>query len=84
MRHLAAVAVPDLIRWAAQIDDEIGLDDVAATLRAAAGDPAADVVAIVHRVRGGAAACDGCVGRRRCSYHEGWNDVLDLLEEAFS
>jgi hypothetical protein len=84
MRHLAAVAVPDLIRWAAQIDDEIGLDEVAAMLRAAGSDPGADVVAIIHRVRDSAATCDGCAGRRRCSYHEGWNDVLDLLEEAFS
>lgn len=84
MRHLAAVAVPDLIRWAAQIDDEIGLDEVAAMLRAVGSDPDSDVAEITHRVRDSAVACDGCVGRRRCSYHEGWNDALDLIEEAFS
>jgi hypothetical protein len=77
--HLAAVPVPDLLRWASQVHDEVGLDDVADGLRAAAEDPDLDVFETLHRVR--AAGSAHCGPRNRCSYHEGWHDALDLLED---
>jgi hypothetical protein len=79
--HLATVPVADLLRWAAQIDDEIGLDDVAGSLRAAANDPDADLLEALRHVRGAGEGCTHCHNRHKCTYHEGWHDALDLLED---
>jgi hypothetical protein len=46
--HLATVPVADLLRWASQVHDEVGLDDVADGLRAAAEDPDLDVFETLH------------------------------------
>jgi hypothetical protein len=76
------VPVEDLLRWADDIDDEIGLDQVAAELRIHASCPTGDLDDIVRRVRAaGVASGCGCQGRFRCSYHEGWQDALDALED---
>ena len=80
--HAAIVPVADLLAWARQVDDEIDLDGVSAALRALANDPDADLVAAMQRARAaGATGEPGCSPRHRCSYHEGWDDALDCVED---
>lgn len=82
MTHAVSVLVSDLLLWARLIDDEIDLDGVSAALRAAAACPTGDLDDVVGRVRAaGVATGCGCHGRFRCSYHEGWGDALDRIEE---
>jgi hypothetical protein len=78
--HVAIVPVADLISWACKIDDEIDLDGVSAALRGAANDPDADLVAAVQRARA-EGACTTGRPPLRCSYHEGWHDALDFVED---
>lgn len=55
MTYTTVVPVPDLLRWARLIDDEEGLDEASAELRALAACPTGDIADIVARVR-----AEGC------------------------
>ncbi|MGC8489833.1 MAG: hypothetical protein ACP5QO_16650 [Clostridia bacterium] len=81
MTHLAAVPVADLLQWATDIEDEVGLDDIVVGLRAVAQCPDADIIEAIKRVRDTVLACSYCHGASLCSYHEGWVDGLDLLAD---
>lgn len=84
MTRLAVVPVADLLAWARQVDDEIGLDAVAEGLRTAANDPDANIIDALRRVRsmGLSDVCSSCrPPRHLCPYHEGWADAVDALEE---
>ena len=82
MRYAVAVPVEQLLAWASCIRDEVGLDRIEEQMRALAACPTGDLDDIVHRVRAaGVASGCGCQGRFHCSYHEGWQDALDQLED---
>ncbi len=40
--------------------------------------------AALRRTRAAGEGCSNCVGRHLCSYHEGWHDALDRLEDESS
>ena len=82
MRYAVAVPVAQLLAWASCVRDEVGLDRIEEQMRALAACPTGDLTVTVDRVRSvGVGIGCGCAGRFRCSYHEGWTDALDQLED---
>jgi hypothetical protein len=82
--YAVPVLVPTLLQWAAMIEDEIDLDTVAAEIRHLAWDTTMRLDNLVTRVRNAGIAAGtgcGCHFRSRCSYHEGWYDAVNMIEE---